>query len=696
MATTKIFPFNRLISPIPIASTLIRYSSPASNISTQSSNPSGNKVKLFNRFSPVPLFVIVNNRLMWSPSFGAYIYWTDDIDFNGNDYDMSYDEFGSVDKTAVVSLSFNGDYYGRFGQYSSISGFELYPNLQYVEFDQNRNLISLDVSSITNLKYFYTSGCDLSNGINFSNLSQLESLDVYNSKINNITLPEQPNITDIDIEYCYNLESINIPGSGSVDGYIYIYNNYSLNSITVPLNTATNLQWYDNALTNVNVSGSPLIETLDIADNFITSLNFDECPNLKYIYAQDNIFSTQTVDNIFISASNSADTYNLTNGDIYLGGANGLPSSASLSARNNLISRGWNVYYAEYTELYYSSTSTDPNVAAWTYTTASNGDGDGADPVIYTDGAYTYATPNIKTLSVDGLSEINGYFYIDGDNATQQTLESVNFNNLPNLANNNSGELYIANCRKLTSISVTDCPSVTDAYFYDNYNLTSINLSGSTNITRLDVDYCFNLTNLDLSQLPNLQQFDGYNTFSITSYDFTNNPSLTEINIGSGGGGGQLFSNLTSVDCSGLSSLTHLDVGSNPKLTSLNISGSTALTTIYINDGCGLSTIDLTQQTSLTHIWGYDSAFLTVDLPITNTLQYVSFYSNQLTAAGVNKILVDLVTGGATGGSVYLDGSYINGVIQNAIPDSTSGGYDGLDAIDTLVSRGWTVSYNSP
>ena len=695
MATTKIFPFNRLISPISIASTLIRSNSPVNNISAQSSNPSGNKVKLFNRFSPVPLFTIVDTRLVWSPSFGAYVYWTDDVDFNGNDYEMSYDEFGSVDKTTVVSLNFGGDSYGRFGQYSSLSGFNFYPNLQYVKFYYNRNLLSLDLSDITNLKYFYTYGCELSDGVNFSNQSQLEELQVYNSKINSITLPEQPNITVIDIEYCYNLESINIPGSGSIDGSIDIYDNYSLNSITVPLNTTDNLQWHDNALTNVNVSGSPLIETLDVGDNFITSLNFDECPNLKYIYAHDNVLTTQTVDNIFMSASNAADTYNLTNGTIDLGGSNGLPSSASLSARNNLLSRNWNVYYAEYETLYYSSTSTDPNVAAWTYTTASNGAGDGSDPVIYTDGNNTFATPNIKTLSVDGLSEIDGYFYMDEDLTTQQTLESVNFNNLPNLAYNNSGEIYITYCRKLTSANVTVCPSVTEAYIHDNYNLTSLNLSGSTNISYLDVGYCFNLTNLDLSQLPNLEQFYGYNTFSITSYDFTNNPLLTYIDVGSGGGGGQVFSNLTSVDCSGLSSLTHLDVSSSPKLTTLNLSGSNALEEIYVNDGCGLTTIDLSTQTSLQTFYGDNSKFSSINLPFTNTLTYVNLYENQLTAGEVNKVLHLLASGSASSGYVSLDGSFLDGVIQNDAPDTTSGGYDGLAAKDTLIGRGWTVYYNS-
>ena len=689
MATTNIFSFDKLISPNHIASRLIQYNPPAGNISSQSSDPRVvNKVKMFNRLVSFPVSSAIH-RLEWSPSFGAYIYWTDGADFGGDNYTMSYDEFGNVDKATVVSIEFENDQYFRFGQFSSLYGFNNYPNLQYLVLESGINLMSLDLSSVNNLKDFFSIGCDFSDGINFTNQSQLENLEIYYSKINSITLPEQPNITDIYIEGNLYLESVNIPGSGNIDGTMDINYNYNLNSITVPLNTTDNLQWYDNALTNVDVSQSPLLVTLDVGDNFLTSLNFDECPHLKNIYAGDNILSTTTIDNLFKSASNAADTYNLDEGNIYLNGSNGLPSDASEAARENLISRGWTVEYAEYEVLYFSPNETDPNVNEWTYTTTSNGAGNEDQDVIYTDVDYTYATPNIKTLSVDGVTEIDGYFYLDGDTATQQTLESVNFNNLPDLDN----DLYISECRKLTSINVTACTSITNAYIYENPNLTSLNLSGSTNITHLDVGYCFKLTNLDLSQLPNLEVFYGYNTFGITSYDFTDNPELTEIDLGSGGSGGQLYSNLESVDCSGLSHLTELRVSSNPKLTSLNLNGSNILETIYMRDGCGLTYIDLSTQTSLGYLDGSNSSFSSIDIPVTDSLLYVDLYNNQLTAGAVNKVLHVLASGTASSGYVRVNGSY-SGDIYNGFPDTTSGGYNGLDAIDELISRNWDVYYN--
>ena len=689
MATTNIFSFDKLISPNHIASRLIQYNPPAGNISAQSSDPRVvNRVKMFNRLVSFPVSSAIH-RLEWSPSFGAYIYWTDGADFGGDGSTMSYDEFGNVDKATVVSIEFENDQYFRFGQFSSLYGFNNYPNLQYLVLESGINLMSLDLSSVNNLKDFFSIGCDFSDGINFTNQSQLENLEIYYSKINSITLPEQPNITDIYIEGNLYLESVNIPGSGNIDGTMDINYNYNLNSITVPLNTTDNLQWYDNALTNVDVSQSPLLVTLDVGDNFLTSLNFDECPHLKNIYAGDNILSTTTIDNLFKSASNAADTYNLDEGNIYLNGSNGLPSDASEAARENLISRGWTVEYAEYEVLYFSPNETDPNVNEWTYTTTSNGAGNEDLDVIYTDGDYTYATPNIKTLSVDGVTEIDGYFYLDGDTATQQTLESVNFNNLPDLDN----DLYISECRKLTSINVTACTSITNAYIYENPNLTSLNLSGSTNITHLDVGYCFKLTNLDLSQLPNLEVFYGYNTFGITSYDFTDNPELTEIDLGSGGSGGQLYSNLESVDCSGLSHLTELRVSSNPKLTSLNLSESNILETIYMRDGCGLTYIDLSTQTSLGYLDGSNSSFSSIDIPVTDSLLYVDLHNNQLTAGAVNKVLHVLASGTASSGYVRVNGSYSND-IYNGFPDTTSGGYNGLDAIDELISRNWDVYYN--
>ena len=689
MATTNIFSFDKLISPNHIVSRLIQYNPPAGNISSQSSDPRVvNKVKMFNRLVSFPVSSAIQ-RLEWSPSFGAYIYWTDGADFGGDDYTMSYDEFGNVDKTTVASIAFENDQYFRFGQFSSLYGFNNYPNLQYLVLEYGRNVMSLNLSSV-NLKEFFITGYNVSDGVNFSsNQSELESIEWYNTKINSITLPEQPNITDIYIEYNFYLESVNIPGSGSIDGHIDITNNYNLNSITVPLNTTNDFQVHGNALTNVDVSLSPILTTLNVGDNFITSLNFDGCPDLAYISAQHNILSTTTIDNLFISASNAADTYNLDEGNIYLNGSNGLPSDASEAARENLISRGWTVEYAEYEVLYSSPNETDPNVNAWTYTTASNGAGNEDQDVIYTDGNNTYATPNIKTLSVDGVTEIDGYFHLDWDMATRQTLESVNFNNLPDLDN----DLYISGCRKLTSVNVTACTSITNALFMDNYNLTSLNLSGSTNITYLDIGYCFKLTNLDLSQLPNLEAFYGYNTFGITSYDFTDNPELTEINLGSGGSGGELYSNLESVDCSGLSHLTELIVSSNPKLTSLNLSGSNVLETIYMRDGCGLTYIDLSTKTSLGYLDGRNSSFSSIDIPVTDSLLYVDLHNNQLTAGAVNKVLHVLASGTASSGYVRVNGSY-SGDIYNGFPDTTSGGYNGLDAIDELISRNWDVYYN--
>jgi hypothetical protein len=198
-----------------------------------------------------------------------------------------------------------------------------------------------------------------------------------------------------------------------------------------------------------------------------------------------------------------------------------------------------------------------------------------------------------------------------------------------------------------------------------------------------------------LSWLPNLEIFEGYNTFGITSYDFTNNPELTTIELGSGGGGGQLFSNLESVDCSGLTHLTSLNVSSNSKLTSLNLSGTNILEEIYMYDGCGLTYIDLSTQTSLSLLEADNSSFSSIDIPLTNTLIYVDLYNNQLTSGAVNKVLHVLAEGSATSGYVRLSGYYSqDDGIYNGYPDTTSGGYDGIAAKDELISRNWDVYYN--
>ena len=73
------------------------------------------------------------------------------------------------------------------------------------------------------------------------------------------------------------------------------------------------------------------------------------------------------------------------------------------------------------------------------------------------------------------------------------------------------------------------------------------------------------------------------------------------------------------------------------------------------------------------------------------------FLSNcALQAAELNDILNECDLGGKTNGTLFLFNSIdIIGTGTNGIPDSTSGGIDGITAMNNLINKGWNVQVNS-
>ena len=132
--------------------------------------------------------------------------------------------------------------------------------------------------------------------------------------------------------------------------------------------------------------------------------------------------------------------------------------------------------------------------------------------------------------------------------------------------------------------------------------------------------------------------------------------------------------NLTgTLDISGFTNLCdNLYLYGNTNLTNV-IMPSTQRSFINVNIySCNLGYVDFTVCPNLTSTKGMG----------------VLLQNNNMTAAEVNHILVDLdtiSTSGYTGRVINISGT-------NAAPDGTSGGYDGLTAKTSLQSKGFTVT----
>lgn len=298
---------------------------------------------------------------------------------------------------------------------------------------------------------------------------------------------------------------------------------------------------------------------------------------------------------------------------------------------------------------------------------------------------FDFSANNITgNLDVSMFKKLYNIFRLDANpNLTGVTFSCTGTNNF--------NEFRIDNCNLTGNLNLSSLTGRLGGIFVLNNNplLTGITFSSSNNMTvsgtspRFYIDSC-NLTGtLDMSNITGLN----------TDFRVYNNPNLTQILHGPSSNTFVRFlaysCNLTGVyDLSMLSGLSgSIQIYSNPLLTNILLPPST-------------------QQFNNVGVNANDSAFTFGS----NNLDYIDFkplsgatlvdgsrirlLNNNMSAADVNHILVDFVTIATSNPSgwdyVVLD---IGGT--NANPDSVSGGYDGLAAINTLTggTYNWSVTY---
>jgi hypothetical protein len=192
----------------------------------------------------------------------------------------------------------------------------------------------------------------------------------------------------------------------------------------------------------------------------------------------------------------------------------------------------------------------------------------------------------------------------------------------------------------ITSISGLQNLKNLQTFNADWNGLTTLNVSGLTHLTGVDVSDCHTLDNM---------------SSSLTSINLTGCTALEELRIDDSDFSAG-YPNL-----SGLTNLTWLDMDES------DISGVVDLSMLSSLNG-----FDLQDNTGLTSVL----------LPDTD-LNNVSINNAALTQTAVNTILEFLASTGVENGNVNL----ANGT--SAIPTG-----NGLTAVTTLRSRGWTVSVN--
>lgn len=324
-----------------------------------------------------------------------------------------------------------------------------------------------------------------------------------------------------------------------------------------------------------------------------------------------------------------------------------------------------------------------------------------------------------ESINITGGGFPNGnsaitYVYFP-DKPSGQTIGTLMMNGLPNYTGNSYNlDLSWAGGNLGGYCVFNNLPQITGVTFF----------SAETNtVLEFDVAYCDIQGNLNLSQLNKLSNIILFN----------NNTGVTNVTFSPISG-----NNISQVDCSN-TSLSNLDISIFstmpdyffntsfcPFLTGLTLPNTILFSSgTYIMDleHCNYTDLDFT-SISVAHPFGTRllfnnnlnlSAFTFPHEFVSNggrnynfmyfqncNLKYfgienlsgsndnilsIQLENNSMTAAVVNENLVKLDNLGWTGNTVDIDGN-------NAAPDNTSGGFDGIAAKLSLIGKGWSVTSN--
>jgi hypothetical protein len=151
--------------------------------------------------------------------------------------------------------------------------------------------------------------------------SSIEQVDADGTNIQSLDVSNLPIIELYALE-CSNLTYLNVQGCTSLD----------------------NTELYSDNFTALDFSGCASLVTATVYENYnLSTLIIDDCDSLNYLEATDCDLNASAVNYILVTLDNLGNL----NGDVFLNnnlsGTNAAPTGAGITAKNNLIAKGWQV-----------------------------------------------------------------------------------------------------------------------------------------------------------------------------------------------------------------------------------------------------------------------------------------------------------------------------------------------------------------
>ncbi len=392
---------------------------------------------------------------------------------------------------------------------------------------QGINVSGRDVSNLKGIEYFTAL-----RSLNCSE-TQVTSLNTgYNGELVYLYCISCSNLTYLNVSSCTKLESI------------YCYNSSISNLVLTNTPALITLECDRNSLTSLNLSGHTKLQSLECYGNNLSSLNVSGCTALRRLWCYENP----------LNGLNVSTCTALTNLQCYSCGLTSLDVSANMNLQN-LNCRDNKL------------TSLDVS-------------GHGS-----LNSLFVNQNPRLRTLNCSScaLYELN-----TADCPALEVLFCDNnaLTSLGTVSGNTALKNLHCHHNSLTALNVSADSALEYLYCHDN-QLTTLMLPYGSALKHV---YCYNneLASLNVANNPELEHLSCYGN-SLTSLDVTRNPKLTVLNCG--------INQLGSLNLSKNTQLTYL-VCSNNQLGSLDVSKLTQLLSLECDQN-QLTALDVTKNTKL-------------------------------------------------------------------------------------------------
>ncbi|WP_299212178.1 immunoglobulin-like domain-containing protein [uncultured Aquimarina sp.] len=529
-------------------------------------------------------------------------------------------------------------------------------NLDHLSIDDLSLAAGIDISTNTKLTRFSAENCNIST-IDLSNNTAIEDLDLSNNALTSLDVTNVTALETLTIED-NQLTIIDLSNNTLLKTFAFSRNDFlSLNFLGL-----SNLKFINGSanenLATINLGGVTALETFQVNNGILTSLDVSEAVNLSFLSVAGHQLETLNLSNnialntiqIFSNNLTSLDLRNIDVTQITFFGASSNDNLECISvsdvalAEENLSSDfRYSIDCAVYT--YIPDDNFEAALAAY--------DDIPGDNNVPTAAIEVLTSLDISNQNIVDISGIEDFIALTSLNASANGLEKVDFSDNTslqtiNLEENSLRILDVSSLVNLTGLEV-DKNALFDLNIQNgaNTNLTFFDATENTDLSCILVDNATyataNFTNIDNQTSFSETDCTVYVSIpdanfeaALSAYDDTSNDGqiplvniyfVTTLNVT-----GEGITDLTGIEA--FASLKDLNCGSNA-LTSIDVSNNTKLEVLNVESN-QLTVLDLSKNTLLKDLDCDDNGFTALDFSSNVNLVVLSADDNsQLTTIDI-------------------------------------------------------------